>query len=272
MKLLCTVVGAVVCAAQRTSGEDSQRPDSYRIIPLRRSTAEAVDLAVKSLRSGKIIAVPTDTVYGVAVDAANPEALEDLYALIRRPYWKPVVLCVRDRRNITQWGVDFYVQEPVISLLLPNRVTVLLRRTASVYHHVNPGIGEIGFRVFGDRTFVTRVVRKLGRPIVLSSATVWNRSHALDIEDFRDLWPGIDLIFDGGRLDSRYRAGSTVLSLAVQKRYSFFRRGCCNSEVKAIMLQQVFMNELPYFPEDQSGEEMINSWSVYPVVGQYLRS
>lgn len=246
-------------SAESTTSEDSQK--IYRIVPFK--NRNAVELALKSLKSGKIIAVPTDTVYGFAVDALNPEALEDLYTLIKRPYWKPVVMCVDDVVNVTHYGAYMYLPPLLLEKVLPGPVTVLLTRQQTVPYWINPGIKEIGFRVFKKRSFLRQIAHRMKGPLILSGATTWNRSHSIHIEEFKHLWTEIDIIFDGGKLDSKNRAGSTFMSLAMQRRYQFVRRGCCCPETKAIMMEQTFMDELPYFPNQNSYEIIWDSLSIY---------
>ena len=57
---------------------------------------DSVNLAIKYLKQGKVIALPTDTVYGVAVDASNYKAVSNLYKIKNRDIKKPVAIFVRN--------------------------------------------------------------------------------------------------------------------------------------------------------------------------------
>lgn len=229
--------------------------NTYRIVPLK--SRNVVELAVKSLKSGKIIAVPTDTVYGLAVDALNPEAQEDLYTITKRPPWNPVVMCVHNVINISYYAVDEILNKGLLNKLLPGPVTVLLTKRKTVPYWINPEHKELGFRVFKKRSFLSQIAHRMKGPMILSSATTWNTSHSIHIEEFNHLWKEIDIIFDGGKLDNKKRAGSTVMSLGMMRRYMFIRRGCCCQEIIDIMMQEFFMDELPYFPIQGNYYEVI---------------
>lgn len=221
-----------------TSEERERNYNRYNVFTLhRKRNRDAIGLAVKALSNGKIIAVPTDTVYGVSVDATNPEALEMLYTALEKPYYEPVVMCVAYVANVSYWGLTKRVNKGLLGQLFNLPVTVMLVRLSNVYEHINPGEKYLGFRVAKKRTFLHQVINRLQKPLILVSARLQNRSNSIDIEEFKELWPKIELIFDGGKLNKNNRAGSTVVDLSIMLRYILVRRAVACSAVMSICEQ-----------------------------------
>ena len=70
---------------------------------------EAVAAAAQALRAGKLVAIPTETVYGLAADAGNAEAVAAVYALKQRPADHPLIVHVSDLAQARRWA-DFNEQ------------------------------------------------------------------------------------------------------------------------------------------------------------------
>lgn len=230
---LVLTFGTVLQSEKSFMSQERERTyNRYNVITInRKHNRDNIGLAVKSLLSGKTIALPTDTVYGVACDASNGEAVEMLYTLLDKPYYEPVPMCVLDVQNITYWSVSEILPKYILGQLVNIPVTVMLQRKKTLYEHINPGIRDIGIRVFKKKMFISQVLKRLKRPMILTSARLQNRSNSIDIEEFKELWPKIDLVFDGGKLNRDNRIGSSVVDLSIMHRYIFVRRGVANVAV-----------------------------------------
>lgn len=212
----------------------------YNIIKLTgRDQIAAVKLAVEALAAGKVIAVPTDTIYGLAVDATNSDAISLLYKIKNRDSKKPLAVCLADIADVSHWGMTENLPKGLLEQLLPGAVTVLLTRKASVNGNLNPGVNEIGIRVPGGqrRTFIRQVAAELGMPLALTSANYSNELSCLCVEEFRDLWPLVDIVFDGGRINSNTREGSTIVDLSKTGKYRIIRAGVVLPALQKIMKQ-----------------------------------
>ena len=66
--------------------------------------ANALDKIVQHLRDGELVAIPTETVYGLAGDASNPEAIKKIFALKQRPLDNPLIVHVENAEAMTQWA------------------------------------------------------------------------------------------------------------------------------------------------------------------------
>lgn len=204
-----------------------------------RDHRSAVKLAVEALAAGKVVAVPTDTIYGLAIDATNSDAISLLYKIKNRDSKKPLAVCVADVADVSRWGVTDNLPKGLLEKLIPGAVTVLLTRKASVNEDLNPGINEIGIRVPGGqrRTFIRQVAAELGKPLALTSANSSNEPSCLCVEEFRDLWPLVDIVFDSGKINSKSREGSTIVDLSKTGKYRIIRAGVILPTVEKIMKQ-----------------------------------
>uniref|UniRef100_A0A7E4W4V7 Threonylcarbamoyl-AMP synthase n=1 Tax=Panagrellus redivivus TaxID=6233 RepID=A0A7E4W4V7_PANRE len=186
----------------------------------------AVAEAAAVLRSGGLVALPTDTIYGVSSLLNNTESI---YRLKHRPHEKPLGLFVANVDLIHRFGKVGTVPEPLLDALLPGPVTLLFDRSDSLPVDFNPGASKVGFRV-PDAVFVQRLAEQFPeQPIAQTSANMsGDPKSPLCIQDFEDLWPHLDLIIDAGPIcqHNGNRDGSTIVDLSQSGVYEITRRGC----------------------------------------------
>lgn len=205
------------------------------------------------LHNGGIVALPTDTVYGIACSANNSAALEKMWRLKGRSLSKPMAICLHKVDVIPHWCDTSHLPDGVLKALLPGPVTVLLPRRVDkdpLSPLLNPGASLVGVRV-PDHGFVQSLITALsqsnvtdaavGHPVVLTSANLSGDISSLTIQEFSSVWPSLDLIVDGGPLvdasidlgsAGSARSGSTIvdLSKAHTKLYHIVRRGSALKE------------------------------------------
>jgi len=192
---------------------------------------KCVQEAKEVLARGGIVAVPTDTIYGiVSLLDSWPKVLEAK----RRPDDKALGLFLEKVEDIPKYAT-LTVPMGVISTLLPGPVTVVLRRNPSLFPTAfNRGNPNIGIRVAPNR-FLRSVCEEMGgEPLVQTSANISGAvSSPLCVEDFKDIWSRLDLIVDGGTiLESRgSRLGSTVVDLSEAGQVKIVRDGCAFDRV-----------------------------------------
>lgn len=186
----------------------------------------AVRRAAKYLLSGQIIAVPTDTIYGIAASGEHFKAVHKLYEIKRRDITKPVAICVNRISDIHLWGEANHLSEEMLNSLLPGAVTVVLKRKPALSPYINPNTELVGIRV-PDYPFMTELIRLCKTPIVLTSANLSSEPSALEVSEFSHLWPQLAAVFDGGPLGSTFssRAGSTVVDLSETGFFTILRAG-----------------------------------------------
>lgn len=181
--------------------------------PQRCGDDASVMQAAARLAAEGVIAVPTDTLYGLAAHANCAAAIARIYELKGRQDSVPLAICVGDVSDISTYGDVGGLPKGLLAALLPGPVTVVLRRlpAAPLAHDLNPGVETIAIRVLGHG-FVRSVCRAVGSAIALTSANKSGHLSSTAVEDFQELWSELDAVFDGGPT-SADRAGSTLVDL-----------------------------------------------------------
>lgn len=191
------------------------------------SSNRSIAMAAHLLQEGKIIAIPTDTVYGLACMASDTDAVQRLYEIKKRDEAKPLAICLSNVNEIGTWGVTDDIPSRLLESLLPGPYTMCLRRTPALNPALNPGVDTVGIRVPNNK-FV-RCVAKLVGPLALTSANVSSEPSSLQPEEFSVLWPQLDGIFhsqmNSKKQVDRRRVGSTVVDLSEPGYYRVVRSG-----------------------------------------------
>ncbi|KAG8231518.1 hypothetical protein J437_LFUL011556 [Ladona fulva] len=201
--------------------------------------SQAVQLAVQLLREGEVIALPTDTVYGIAADAQNSTAINQLYEIKKRSPFKPLAICVSDPRDVGNWcHLDPNMPKNLLQSLLPGPVTLIFKRKSLLNCDLNPGISCVGVRV-PDHPFIRSVASSFGSPIALTSANVSSEMATIATDEFSEMWSSLAAVFDGGCLAGKElktaRLGSTVVDLSNAGCFSIIRPGCALQNTVSIL-------------------------------------
>lgn len=169
--------------------------------PVRKATPEAIAEAADILRRGGLVAMPTETVYGLAADATNPDAVARLYEVKARPRFNPLIAHVNGpkmaRREAVMDGpggfcAGFYWPGP-LTLVLP------VSDHATVCDLARAGLDTIALR-HPSHTVAHDLITAFGGPLVAPSANLSGRlSPVMPADVTADLGESIDLILDGGR-------------------------------------------------------------------------
>ncbi|PZU45205.1 MAG: threonylcarbamoyl-AMP synthase [Sphingomonas sp.] len=161
---------------------------------------KGVEQAVALLASGGIAALPTETVYGLAADAANGEAVARVYAAKGRPGFNPLIVHVADRAMAERYARFDPLSERLADALWPGPLTLVLplATDAPISSLVTAGLNTIAIRI-PAHPVTQAVIRGLGRGIAAPSANASGRlsptraAHVLDSLNGR-----IPLILDAG--------------------------------------------------------------------------
>lgn len=193
---------------------------------------DQAELACKYLNDGGVIALPTDTVYGIAGRIDSKVALDRLYTIKGRDKSKPLAVCVADIDTIPDVADVKNLKPGLIDALLPGPVTLLLKRSASLNPYLNPGVDSVGVRV-PDHNFIVAVCRIAG-PLALTSANLSGKPSTCSIDEFEYLIPDLDCTFDCGAIrkvrvgsgeSPDCELGSTVIDLTHGQLYKVIRKG-----------------------------------------------
>jgi len=218
-----------------------------RVIPIiiNNVNSKAVDLACDFLTRRGIIAVPTDTVYGLMCLAQDPSLIERLYKIKGRHKQKPIAICLDSVQSIPKWSKVTVISQ-VLTTLLPGPYTLLFERNEKISPKLNPESNLIGIRI-PNHSFIQKICKKVATPLALTSANISSESNCNRIEQFSHLWPSLDAVFDGGKISSSdpNSLGSTVIDLSTAGYYKITRPGCALQSAKAILEKEFSLKPLP---------------------------
>ncbi|XP_073525674.1 threonylcarbamoyl-AMP synthase-like [Phyllobates terribilis] len=197
---------------------------------VRPASVEHATEAIEAVRSGGVIAVPTDTLYGFACDACSIEAVNRIYDIKGRKHTSPVAICVGDVLDIARFAVTDHLPEGLLDDLLPGPVTVVLKRGehSILEKSLNPGIDSIGVRV-PDNDFIRLICQGFGSALALTSANLSGQPSSVCINDFEKLWRHCKYVYDAGLLPLG-NAGSTIVDLTEPGKYKIIRTGSAREE------------------------------------------
>lgn len=205
------------------------------VLDLRRTDdpRDIVHRTVESLARGQVVAIPTETVYGLAADALNAAAVERLASIKNQPNDQPLVLAIRGPNEIldfvSRWSP---LARRLATRCLPGPLTLILPVTGpdALIHRLPVGVQKqiigdrncVGFRVV-DHPVVSQLQQFLRGPLVITAASLIGSKHATCSEPVaRDFGSEVALILDDG--PTRYGGASTVVRV-LDGKYEIIRHG-----------------------------------------------
>jgi len=161
--------------------------------------AEAVSRACEIIRSGGIVAFPTETFYALGVRFDDHSALARLYELKQRPYEKALPLIAGDIARLLKAASSIDpAAEKLINRFWPGPLTILFPALPSVSDYITGGTGRVAIRVPG-KSFALDLAQSLSLPLTATSANISGRAPAGTASDITGYFgDSIDLMIDGG--------------------------------------------------------------------------
>lgn len=128
-----------------------------------------LDEAAKLLNEGKVIAFPTETVYGLGVIFDDEEAYERLVTAKRRPPEKPFTLMLADVNDVEKYAELNDVSRALVKEFMPGQFTMITKAKPGLPKWCVSNIGNIGIRI-ADYDLIRDLIRKTGKPLLVPSA------------------------------------------------------------------------------------------------------
>ena len=210
-------------------------------------TADAMARAAKSLKSGSLIAFPTETVYGLGADATNPEAVARIYEVKGRPADHPLIVHVGDMQDIAQWSDE--IPDYAIALaraFWPGPMTLILKRSSLAQDFITGGQETVGLRVPNHviaLALLSEFKKIGGKGIAAPSANRFGHVSPTTAKAVSDELSQYlaqdDLILDGG--PSQVGVESTIIDCTTQSP-KILRPGAITEE----MIEEVTKLDLSY--------------------------
>ena len=195
------------------------------------ATGAAIDRAVTLLRDGEVVALPTETVYGLAADALNALAVAKIFEAKERPRFDPLIVHLPDRDWMERIA-DLETQDrQLISELAdafwPGPLTIVLPKREVVPDIVTAGLNTVAIRISAHPVFA-EIIRAFGAPLAAPSANRFGRiSPTAAAHVLEELNGRIPLIVDGG--PAKHGLESTIIALR-ESEIEILRRGPITEE------------------------------------------
>jgi L-threonylcarbamoyladenylate synthase len=195
-----------------------------------------VDVVAKSIDSGQVVALPTDTFYGLAVDPVNLAAVDRIYDLKTRARHKPLSLLISDvsQAYALARGCDTAFDR-LAERFWPGPLTIIMKAGSKLPLRVTANTGNVALRV-PEAAIARAVVAKLGLPITATSANLHGLpecTSALSVYD--QLGDHIPLIVDGG--STARTVATTIVDLSAgDNSWTILREGAIPTHEIALCL------------------------------------
>jgi L-threonylcarbamoyladenylate synthase len=198
---------------------------------------KAVQRASELLRAGEVVALPTETVYGLAANALDENAVAKIFQIKGRPQNNPIIVHVAGNEMAKNCAINFpELAEKFSKSFWPGPLTLVLARAEKIPKIVTAGGETVGIR-WPSHPFIQAVIRECGFPLAAPSANLSNQISPTNAEHVRAQLGGkIPLIVDGGQ--SQVGIESTVLDLTVSPP-QILRPGMIQSESLAAVCGEV---------------------------------
>lgn len=209
----------------------------------------ALSRAAGLLRAGGLVALPTETVYGLGANALDPAAVERIFVAKQRPAWDPIIVHIADLGMLDDLVET--IPEAALKLIAafwPGPLTLLLPRTAKVPDAVTAGRPLVGVRVPAHPVALA-LIRRAGVPVAAPSANTFSHTSPTTADHvLADLDGRIDAVLDAG--PTLHGLESTVVD-PCQSPMVVYRPGAVTlAQIRAIagpaeLFQSTVLTEMP---------------------------
>ena len=193
---------------------------------------------VESLQRGNVVALPTDTFYGLAVDPVNLRAVEHIYELKSRARHKPLSLLIADVSQAYELARNIdSAFDRLAERFWPGPLTIVVKAGSKLPLRVTANTGNVALRV-PDAAIPRAVVERFGLPITATSANLQGASECTHAACVRDqIGDRIPLIIDGG--PTGHALPTTIVDLSLGPgRWEILREGAIPTHEIVMVLQR----------------------------------
>jgi L-threonylcarbamoyladenylate synthase len=181
------------------SSEPQSRPDRRRTVVMSRAAPRAIEWAAEEIARGGVVALPTDTVYGIAASLAHEEAIDRIFAIKGRDpeHPLPILLSSIDALQHVSGAVDARVLQ-LLDEFWPGPLTVVIPSDRTLPPAVRASDGTVGVRI-PNHPLAIEVIEKAGGAVACTSANRSSEAPACTAGEVEETLDGeLDFILDGG--------------------------------------------------------------------------
>ncbi len=205
-------------------------------------TQEGIQLACEIISSGDVVAIPTETVYGLFADATKADACANIFKAKDRPQDNPLIVHISDYE---MWR-DTVAEIPEDAMKLaeafwPGPLTIILKKKDIIPDEVTAGMDTVGIRM-PSHPVVLEIISKTRLPLAGPSANRSGRPSPTDAHTvFDDMNGRIPLVLDGG--ECNIGVESTVVSLAGEQPILFRPGFITKAQMEDVLQKEVILSK-----------------------------
>ncbi len=197
------------------------------------SIGRNIQIAATFIKEGKLVAFPTETVYGLGGNALDPLAVAKIFEMKERPSFDPLIVHIAEGDDIEQLTekTDERIFQ-IIDRFWPGPLTLVLPKSEVVPDIITSGLSTVGIRM-PDSEIALELIRTSGCPIAAPSANKFGRISPTNAAHVKKQLPDVDYILDGG--NTKVGIESTIISIT-DKGFQILRNGIITREEIAEIL------------------------------------
>jgi L-threonylcarbamoyladenylate synthase len=209
-------------------------------------TKHEIDLAASYIREGKLVAFPTETVYGLGANALDPDAVIKIFEMKERPAFDPLIVHIADIKDLPQ--LILHDDERVFELarrFWPGPLTLVLPKSKLVPDIVTSGLPTVGIRMPANPVAL-ELIRAAGRPVAAPSANKFGKVSPTTAQHVKKQLKNVDYILDGG--PTTVGIESTIIQLGSEG-FSILRNG--------VIIREEIEDVVPFHGEAHRDDKVI---------------
>jgi L-threonylcarbamoyladenylate synthase len=170
-----------------------------------------IQKAVQFLQKGEIVGLPTETVYGLAADIRNLQALERVFAVKERPFFDPLIVHCSSIEQVKEHVIVWTLaHQKLAESFWPGPLTMVVPKKSMVSDLITSGLAKVGLRI-PRHPDALAVIEQLRSPVAAPSANKFGKTSPTEARHVRDEFGAAVFVLDGGRCEVGIE--STVLEL-----------------------------------------------------------
>ena len=200
----------------------------------------SIDRAVALLNSGEVVAIPTETVYGLGASINSPEAIEYIFELKGRPRTNPLIVHAANLEQAKSLFSNFPAElEVLANQFWPGSLTLVLPKSNKVSDQITAGKNTVGIRV-PNHPILLKVLEQTG-PIAAPSANPFERISPTTAQHVSNYFPkGLKMVLDGGPCQAGIE--STIVGYE-NSRITVYRLGAISIEQIETLVGKVALHD-----------------------------
>lgn len=204
--------------------------------------SEEIEAAARILRAGGTVAFPTETVYGLGADAANPLAVQKIFAIKGRPVDHPVIVHIAAATHLSAWAATIPDDAwRLAEAFWPGPLTIILARNRRVPLVTTGGQDTVGLRV-PDHPVAMALLAAFDGGIAAPSANLFGHVSPTTAQHVRDeLGARVDIILDGG--SCRVGVESSIVDLTYHEPILLRPGGVAVEALEAVLGQRCHIGD-----------------------------